>query len=267
LVEVFLDYFQRNYSKKLIVSKGLILIGIWAYFWGGLERALLNVLFRSIQPIQPIQPIQHENLKRGNSSVMNVSSRQSYHVGVMETNLTGKSEVGKSECKPQELVQGLVESLVEVGDKRWVWDDGGRSSYHRARAERAGDCCVRSVAIASGVSYERVMEMARLFKEKGHPSNGMYDHEWELLMKHFCDVDYHRSVQFTGCMGRSLKDVLPKLRGRGYRFIVELEWGGGRRRNGHLTCVSGGKLRDTWDCREMIVKNIFPVVPKKRNMK
>lgn len=150
-------------------------------------------------------------------------------------------------------------------DKRWVFNDGGREEYGRGRQKTSfvSDCCVRAITIASKRKYNRVWDVAKAYKVKGTPSQGMYTSEWTNLMKFFCDIDTQRKLELErlGLLDKPLGDVIKHFRGGGVRYILQLRWTD-KRKCGHVACVVGGKLHDTWDCKEMLVYDFWPVTPK-----
>lgn len=151
-------------------------------------------------------------------------------------------------------------------DKRWVWNDGGREEFSKGpqRFSFTGDCCVRSIAIASKRRYDLVWNTAKAFKDGALPSAGMVDDEWMGLLNYFTEISTFRRSELHHLRGKVLRDVLPYLRGGGFRYVIDLKHRSTRRKCGHLACVIGGKLHDTWNCQDMIVVEIYPVLPKKK---
>jgi hypothetical protein len=156
-------------------------------------------------------------------------------------------------------------------DPLWIFNDGGRGEWGKPIQKRTttGDCCVRSVSIASKKRYDRVWEIAVQLSYSGKPGKGMIRHEWIKLIEHFCEVDHKRTAELYNIVKRKpLQDVIKYLKGHKCRHIVELKHVNknkniNKSRGGHLACVVGGKLYDTWDCKDMVVHDVFAIRPKK----
>lgn len=131
----------------------------------------------------------------------------------------------------------------------WVYDDGGRVAAGYTGG--AGDCVVRSIAIAAGLPYQRVYdELYLLQRERAHRRRSPAAREKELRRsspRHGVHTDVTRAYLAdlgwewvptmgigTGCQVHLRAGELPPG-----RLIV--------RTSKHVTAVVDGVIRDTHD--------------------
>ena len=128
---------------------------------------------------------------------------------------------------------------------RFVYSDGGRSKYFKAR--NVNDCVVRAICNASGKDYKEVYdaidELSKHEKlgkrKKGISSarNGVYKNTYK---KYIEDILGWKWVSCSG-IGKGVTKHLNEMEmpSEGI-FIVKV--------SKHLTCVKDGMLIDTYDC-------------------
>lgn len=126
----------------------------------------------------------------------------------------------------------------------FVYDDGGRSRYFKAR--NVGDCVCRAIANATGMDYKVVYdELNRRCKETRLPNrrrtqsssarNGVYKKTYSKYLESLGWKWTPTMLIGQGCKVHLEEDELPKG-----TLIVRL--------SRHLTCVKDGLLYDTYDC-------------------
>ena len=122
--------------------------------------------------------------------------------------------------------------MMESKNIGFVYDDGGRSRYFRAK--NVGDCAVRAIAIATGKDYKEVYDaMAELNgrtcrngTKKSTAKAYLADLGWE----------WHPTMGIgTGCSCHP-----GDFSGRAGAYVLRL--------SKHLTCVKDGMIHDTYDC-------------------
>jgi len=126
----------------------------------------------------------------------------------------------------------------------FVYDDGGRSNYFKAK--HVGDCVCRAIAIATGKDYKEVYDdLNRLAKAertgkrkrgKSTARNGVYTRTAKKLLEEEYGWEWHPTMGIgTGCKVHVREDELPYG-----RLILNL--------SRHFTAVIDGELHDTYDC-------------------
>ncbi len=127
---------------------------------------------------------------------------------------------------------------------RFVYSDGGRSKYFKA--ERVGDCVVRSICNATGMDYmdvyngiNEIAKKERLGKHKKSKSNarnGVYKGTYKKYIEKVLGWEWYPCMTIgSGCTTHLNSDELP-----GGTLIVSV--------SKHNTCVKDGVLYDTYDC-------------------
>lgn len=121
---------------------------------------------------------------------------------------------------------------------QFKYDDGGRSKYFKGQCN---DCVVRAIAIAEDKDYREVYDLVnkklkayghKLVRNSGVPKYLVREilkelgYEWQAVMK-----------IGSGCEMHLNEDELPSGDGT---IIVKL--------SGHVACVKGNVLFDTFDC-------------------
>ena len=64
---------------------------------------------------------------------------------------------------------------------KWIYNDGGRSYYYKAKNVR--DCVCRAIAIANNEDYKIVYNTLKRFNNGVSPRNGMYESVYSKLLK------------------------------------------------------------------------------------
>ena len=127
---------------------------------------------------------------------------------------------------------------------KFVYSDGGRSSYFRA--EHVGDCVTRAICNATGKDYKEVYDALNDLskrertgkKKKGVSSsrNGVYRTTIKKYIEETLGWRWMPCMEIgSGCKTHLCEDELPKG-----TIIVSL--------SKHLSCVKDGVLYDTYDC-------------------
>ena len=115
----------------------------------------------------------------------------------------------------------------------WVYDDGGRSKYFKAKD--VGDCVIRAVAIATGRDYLEVYNEIKALNKGESCRNGT---PGKVAKKYINSLGFEWVPTMhigSGCQVHLREDELP-----GGTLIVVV--------SGHYTCVMDGVLFDTHDC-------------------
>ena len=126
---------------------------------------------------------------------------------------------------------------------RFVYDDGGRSKYFRAK--NVGDCVTRAICNATGMDYKEVYDRLKELAEK------------ERITKH----NKKKSSVRDGVNPNTTKKFMKEI---GWKWVPCMTIGSGckthlrdgeipmgnlvLRLSSHLTCVKDGVLYDTYDC-------------------
>jgi len=131
-----------------------------------------------------------------------------------------------------EVVTDRVRSLVERTEMELNWNDGGR--FSSGYVGLTGDCVVRAIAIATGISYRDVYSEIGSASEKS-PRNGVPT---------FVASDYLAARQWRfadGQRARFTSDWLPL--GIVIVHLASVK----SRRNGHFCTVIDHVVQDTWN--------------------
>ena len=125
----------------------------------------------------------------------------------------------------------------------WVYSDGGRSRYFKAK--QAGDCVTRAICNATGKDYKEVYDAINALSKherKGsrkrrisNARNGVYKQTERKYLESIGWRFIHTMSIGSGCRVHLDPDELP-----GGALIVQV--------SRHLTCVVDGILYDTYDC-------------------
>ena len=126
----------------------------------------------------------------------------------------------------------------------FVYSDGGRSKYFKA--EKVGDCVVRSICNATGKDYKEVYdginELAKLERKSKRKSgrssarNGVYKTTYKRYIEDVLGWKWHSCSGIgIGCTMHLDPAELPSG-----NLILSL--------SKHNTCVKFGVLYDTYDC-------------------
>ena len=112
----------------------------------------------------------------------------------------------------------------------YIYDDGGRSQYFTGKA---GDCVVRSIAIATCKDYKEVYKAAAKFL--GYtPRNAVKHNDIKKLVAHFGGVWHPTMGVGTGCRVHLKADELPAG-----RIVCRCSM--------HLVAVIDGVIHDNHD--------------------
>ena len=120
-----------------------------------------------------------------------------------------------------------------------IFSHGGRDKYFpcKFKKDRAGDCVIRSISIATGIDYMEVWNnLFSIGQRIGHLPNS--------------EKTYH---EYLTSLGWGKHKPMRKPNGRKYKlsqapfdktknYIVTT--------SGHMTAVVGGNVHDIWDCRD-----------------
>ena len=127
---------------------------------------------------------------------------------------------------------------------KFVYDDGGRSKYFKA--EKVGDCVVRSICNASGLDYlevykgiNEIAKTERIGKRKRSVSNardGVFKGTYRKYIERVLGWTWHPCMTIgSGCTTHLNENELPD----GTLIVCVSK---------HNTCVKDGVLYDTYDC-------------------
>lgn len=134
----------------------------------------------------------------------------------------------------------LAESESTPSD-RWTMDDGGRKAAGYVGS--AGDCVTRSIAIATGKSYQEVYDAINesaqearsgSYASRSNARTGVFRKTYQSYLESLGWVWYPTMHVGSGCTVHLKKEELP----RG-RLLVKV--------SKHLTCVIDGLIHDTHD--------------------
>ena len=112
---------------------------------------------------------------------------------------------------------------------KWIYNDGGRSYYYKAKNVR--DCVCRAIAIANNEDYKVVYNALKLLNNNESPRNGMYESVYSKLLKAWgwrCVPCEKKNIHLK-------EDELPDG-----IIICKLDR--------HLVAVKDKIVYDTWDC-------------------
>lgn len=152
----------------------------------------------------------------------------------------------------------MTEQLTAVDFK---YNDGGRSNYFKG--ERAGDCVIRAISIATGKDYKEVYDemwernreyasksrqnkVTKALNKKGFsPRDGNYKDVYEPYILEL-------GFKWVSCMGIGTgmqvhvnRDELPQ----DATLILRL--------SKHLSCYKDGMLQDTYDCSREGTRGVY----------
>lgn len=127
---------------------------------------------------------------------------------------------------------------------KFVYDDGGRSKYFKA--EKVGDCVVRSICNASGLDYlevykgiNEIAKTERVGKRKRSVSSardGVFKGTYRKYIERVLGWTWHPCMTIgSGCTTHLNENELPD----GTLIVCVSK---------HNTCVKDGVLYDTYDC-------------------
>jgi hypothetical protein len=125
-----------------------------------------------------------------------------------------------------------------MGTTQFVYNDGGRSKYFKAK--NVGDCVTRAIAIATGRDYKKIYDMVDKAektsrgRKKGSARNGAYKKNYAPIIERLGGV-WHPTMQIgKGCKVHVRADELPAG-----RIICQC--------SRHLIAVIDGVINDTYD--------------------
>tara|TARA_R100001510_G_C7499670_1_gene103892 strand:- start:129 stop:521 length:393 start_codon:yes stop_codon:yes gene_type:complete len=117
---------------------------------------------------------------------------------------------------------------------KYIETDGNRQKEYGGRKAKAGDCVIRSIAIALDQSYRQtLMDLCELGINLGRLPND--------------DIVFNKYLSSKGWVKRKANRhnyKLMKLKDCAFDSSKVLV-----RTRGHLTCVLDDTVHDTWDCR------------------
>lgn len=127
---------------------------------------------------------------------------------------------------------------------KFVYDDGGRSKYFKA--EKVGDCVVRSICNASGLDYlevykgiNEIAKTERIGKRKRSVSSardGVFKGTYRKYIERVLGWTWYPCMTIgSGCTTHLNENELPD----GTLIVCVSK---------HNTCVKDGVLYDTYDC-------------------
>lgn len=122
---------------------------------------------------------------------------------------------------------------------QFVYDDGGRSKYFKAK--NVDDCVCRAIAIGTGMDYKEVYELINKYagkerrSDKSSARNGVHKDTFKKLLKDLGWVWHPTMTVGSGCTVHLDENELPSG-----TLIVSV--------SKHLTCVKDGVIHDTYDC-------------------
>ena len=127
---------------------------------------------------------------------------------------------------------------------KFIYNDGGRSKYFKA--EKVGDCVVRSICNASGLDYlevynviNEIAKTERIGKRKRSVSsarNGVFKDTYRKYIERVLGWTWHPCMTIgSGCTTHLNENELPD----GTLIVCVSK---------HNTCVKDGVLYDTYDC-------------------
>lgn len=113
----------------------------------------------------------------------------------------------------------------------WIYDDGGRSKYFKAK--NVGDCITRSIAIASQTDYKEVYDYIRKISGKT-PRDGVLYKYARKAAEHFGGTWVPTMKIGTGCKVHLTESELPEG-----RLVVSV--------SKHYTAVIDSTIHDIFD--------------------
>ena len=125
----------------------------------------------------------------------------------------------------------------------WIYDDGGRSNYYKAKD--VGDCVCRALAIATGTDYKVMYNLLKKYNNGVTPRNGVYKAVYKKLLS---DLGW----TWIPCCGRGVKNTNVHLKPTELPDGVVI-----CRLSGHLTCVIDGIIYDTYNCSRGETRKVY----------
>jgi len=117
------------------------------------------------------------------------------------------------------------------------------------KGHKTGDCCVRAIAGATGISYEEVIDRCAYWAKK--KCYGITDKQIvELVLKDLGWVKMKQPRKIDGTkytVGEMDQILTPKQ--IQYGVLVTIA--------NHHTCIVDGYVQDIWDCRYKSVGNYY----------
>ena len=126
---------------------------------------------------------------------------------------------------------------------KFIKSHGGREQYFpiKYKKDRTNDCVIRSIAIATGISYLEVRDdLFEIAKTQGRMPNdkAVYEYYLEIL-------------------GWVKKSPMKKHNGKRFKlWEIEIDTAIFKT-SGHLCAIKNGDLHDTWDCRKWAAQSYY----------
>ena len=125
----------------------------------------------------------------------------------------------------------------------WIYDDGGRSLYYKAKD--VGDCVVRAIAIANNMDYKQTYQLVKKYNNGETPRNGVYKEVYIKLLK---DLGW----KWIPCCGRGVKKQNVHLHKDELPMGILI-----CRVSKHLTCIKDGVIFDTYNCSRGGTRKVY----------
>lgn len=122
--------------------------------------------------------------------------------------------------------------------------------YHNQNPKglKTGDCRIRAVSLATGVSWEIVVLVEALLAVKTGKMEGTPDF-FDLFMQEFGHWEKHKMPKHQNGKRYKISQLAVELKNEPNPVVVTLA--------NHVTCIKDGKIWDTWDCGEKCVGNYW----------
>jgi len=121
----------------------------------------------------------------------------------------------------------------------FVYNDGGRE---KAGFRSNGDCGIRAVALACGLSYKEARSVLKAAAKNGKQGNGQ-------IANGIYKEDMSQALKTLGWVWHSA----PKFEGRKARYYDLPSGNIIARMSKHYVAVIDNVVHDTWDCRNKMV--------------
>ena len=129
---------------------------------------------------------------------------------------------------------------------KFIKDNGGRECYFSCdkKKELASDCVARAIAIATGLDWMLVMEgLFNIGLRMGRMPN-----ESQVFEEYLSEIGWVKNKPLRKSNGRKYKvKNLPIDKDK--RYII--------RTSKHLTAITYGEHRDTWNCGESCANSYY----------